>query len=142
MKKDKITVLLIEAGKKPVKTEIDNSLESFQKLVGGYIECTYPYEELVGLVCNENGKIDGLPMNRAMRTDYGKGEVYDIICGTFFITGLGKDGNFRSLNDKEILQFGKIFYRPELFYRTALGQLVIEPQTEENHQKFRDQDER
>ncbi len=40
----------------------------------------------MALICNEEGKFLGLPLNRALRDD--AGEVYDIIAGNFLITGL------------------------------------------------------
>ena len=45
--------------------EIDSDLESLQHEVGGYIEAMYPDEDPVALVCNEEGKLEGLPLNRA-----------------------------------------------------------------------------
>ena len=44
-------VLKKEPGKDPMLTDIDNTLESFQKNVGGYIETVTLTEELVN-VCN------------------------------------------------------------------------------------------
>lgn len=55
-------VLKKEPGKDPVLTDIDNTLESFQKNVGGYIETVTLTEELV-IVCNEEGRIQSLPYN-------------------------------------------------------------------------------
>ena len=57
-------ILLIEPGKVPRSLEIDPSLESMQKLVGGPIQAVYPFEELVALICHEEGKLLGLPLNR------------------------------------------------------------------------------
>lgn len=55
-------VLKKEPGKDPMLTDIDNTLESFQKNVGGYIETVTLTEELV-IVCNEEGRIQSLPYN-------------------------------------------------------------------------------
>ena len=38
----------------------------------------------MALICNEEGKFLGLPLNRALRDD--TGEIYDIIAGNFLIT--------------------------------------------------------
>ena len=59
-------VLMIEPGKAPYEAELDGSLESMQKAVGGGIEGYYPYAEPVAIVCNDEGKINGLPLNRAI----------------------------------------------------------------------------
>ena len=82
-------VLLVEPGKEARMTEIGNDLRSLQSLVGGYIEATYPFDDPVALVCNDEGKIMQMPLNRALRGEDGK--IYDAIAGPFFICGLGED---------------------------------------------------
>ena len=64
---DAVAVLIVEPGKEPYVKEIASGLESLQHEVGGYIEAIYPYEDPVALVCNEEGKLEGLPLNRALR---------------------------------------------------------------------------
>ena len=76
-----MNVLMIEPGKAPYVTDIGNDLHSMQQAVGGYIQAVYPYEEAVVLVCNEEGKLDGLPLNRALRDE--DGDIYDIVAGNF-----------------------------------------------------------
>ena len=49
---EKIKVLVVEPQKAPYMKEIDSSLESLQKEVGGYIEATYPWEDPVALIVN------------------------------------------------------------------------------------------
>ena len=60
-------VLAVEPGKVPYETEIEGGLESLQKAVGGSIEAVYPYEDPVAVICNEEGKLIGLPTNRALK---------------------------------------------------------------------------
>ena len=79
---------------------------------GGYIQADYPYEDPVALVCNEEGKIEGLPLNRALRTE--DGEIYDIIAGNFFICGLGEE-SFCSISPELSEKFKKEFKHPETF---------------------------
>ena len=98
--------LRIEPKKNPEVVDIPNTLESLQKEVGGYIEVTYPYTDMVGIVCNEEGKLMGLPKNRMVRDSYGI--PYDIICGTFLVVGLGED-DFIDLSDKYIKKYSEIF---------------------------------
>ena len=50
-------VLLVEPGKEARIDEIGNDLKSLQAAVGGYIEATYPFDDPVALVCNDEGKI-------------------------------------------------------------------------------------
>lgn len=65
-KVDKITVLMVRAGQYPEVLEIENNLEAMQAAVGGDIEEYMPFEDEVAIVCNEEGKVNGLPLNRAV----------------------------------------------------------------------------
>ena len=109
-------VLVIEPMEKPVVKEIASSLEAMQEIVDGYIQALFPFDEPVALVCNEEGKLHGLPLNRALRDD--TGNVYDIISGTFFLCSAPPDSeNFTSLSDSQIERYTKLFEHPELFLR-------------------------
>ena len=90
----------------------------------------YPYEEPVALVCNEEGKLDGLPLNRALRDP--DGDIYDIIAGTFFIAGLG-ESDFTDLPHELAEQFAEQFRQPEMFLRVD-DKIVAAPMTEEQMQ--------
>jgi len=109
----KISVLVVEPGKEPYTKEISDSLESLQSEVGGYIETVYPFDEPVAIICNEEGKIQGLPLNRALRDD--DGNMFDIVAGTMLIVGLG-DENFDSLSPELSKQFSELFKEPESFF--------------------------
>lgn len=105
-------VLVVEPGKRPIVKEIETGLEPLQKAVGGLIEAVYPFEEPVAIVCNEEGKLLELPLNRALLDE--NGHVYDIIAGTFLVVGLTED-NFGSLDDALLEQFRTRFRQPETF---------------------------
>lgn len=62
----KISVLLVEPNKYPKMVEIDDTLEAMQGVVGGDIEEYMPFEDEVAIVCHEEGKLIGLPPNRAV----------------------------------------------------------------------------
>lgn len=66
---DTIRVVLLEPGKLARITEIGQTLEKMQAVVGGDIEAFYPFEEEVCIVCNEEGKINGMALNRAIRAE-------------------------------------------------------------------------
>ena len=103
---------MIEPGKKPEVREIDGTLKSMQGIVGGLIQAIYPYEQPVALVANDEGKILGLPPNRGLREE--DGELYDIICGNFFIVGAPADsGSFQSLTDEQTQYFSELFATPD-----------------------------
>ena len=99
---DTITVLLVEPR------------EDLQKAVGGYIEVVYPFEDPVGLIVNEEGKINGLQLNRALRDE--DNEIYDIVAGSFLVAGL-TENNFGSLSEEQIRKFESLFHQPEVFVR-------------------------
>lgn len=117
-------ILLIEPEKEPTVQEIDSSLESMQETVGGYIQAIYPFEDSVALVCHEEAKLQGLPLNRALY-ERGRRVPYDIIAGTFFICGLG-DENFTSLTEEQIQTYTERFAMPELFL-SLNGQIIVVP---------------
>lgn len=113
-------VLLVEPGKEARIAEIGNDLKSLQAAVGGYIEATYPFDDPVALVCNDEGKIMQMPLNRALRDDAGK--IYDAVAGPFFICGLGED-DFCSLPKDLQDKYMEKFRWPEKFLAIG-GHLV------------------
>ncbi len=115
-------VLVIEPGKCPEEKEIGGGLADMQRLVGGHIQVIYPFPEEVALVCNEEGKLQGLPLNRALRN--AEGEVYDIISGTFFLCAAPADSeNFESLTEDQVKKYSAPFHSPETFLNLG-GQII------------------
>lgn len=97
-------ILLVEPGKRPILKEIDGSLKSMQEIVGGTIQALYPFEEPVALICNDEGKLLGLPLNRALRDK--EGRIYDIVAGTFFLCGAPEGSDrFESLQKEQVLRY-------------------------------------
>ena len=85
-----------------------------QRLVGGDMQAVYPWsKDNVALICNDSGKVDGLPLNRCI-------EDYDVIAGNFFICGFSGE-EFCSLTDKQFRRYEKLFRDPELFLPTPIG---------------------
>lgn len=71
----KISVLLVEPNKYPKMIEIDDTLEAMQVVVGGDIEEYMPFEDEVAIICNEEGKVNGLTPNRAV---YGEPQAVEM----------------------------------------------------------------
>ena len=117
---ERMKVLLVEPMKAPRLVKIDHDLDSMQKLVGGTIACTYPWEDLVGLVHADDGIALGYPLNRMLRDE--DGNVYGIVPGAFFICGLTRD-DFGSLSDVLAEKFSELFRYPEMFIRTEEGRV-------------------
>lgn len=63
-----IEVLMVEPGQYPRVERIGSDLASLQKAVDGYIEVVYPYDDPVALICGEEAKLEGKPLNRACGT--------------------------------------------------------------------------
>ena len=102
---DKIKVLVVEP-MKPCRVQEICGLEEMQAIVGGYIQAVYPFRDEVALICNEEGRHLGLPYNRPLTDD--RGIPYDMICGTFFLAGLGEE-DFVSLTDEQIEKFSVLY---------------------------------
>ena len=118
-------VIVVEPKKKPVVQDIGSDLESMQKIVGGSIEAVYPFADSVALICNEEGKLLNLPLNRALRDD--DGEVYDIISGTFFLCAAPPDSeHFETLTDQQVKTYMERFAMLEMFLDVG-GDLFVLP---------------
>ena len=118
-------VIVVEPKKKPMVQDIDAGLESMQKIVGGSIQAIYPFAESVALICNEEGKLLNLSLNRALRDD--AGNVYDIISGTFFLCAAPPDSDhFAGLTDQQVKTYMKRFAMPEMFLNVG-GDLFVLP---------------
>lgn len=102
-------VLIVEPGQYPREAEIEKSLKAEQEVVGGLIECVYPWQDNACIVCNDEGKLQGLPLNRTLGD-------YDVIAGTFFVVGLTQD-DFCSLTPEQIKRYETLYHDPQLFYR-------------------------
>ena len=118
-------VIIVEPKKTPMVQEIDSSLESMQKIVGGSIQAVYPFDEPVALICNEEGKLLNLPLNRALQDD--EGNIYDIISGTFFLCAAPPDSDrFVGLTDQQVKMYMERFSTPEMFLNVS-GDLFVLP---------------
>lgn len=96
--------LLVKCNEKPRKINIENNLEKLHELVGGYIECI-SIDKNVMLVCNDEGKVMDLPMNRYLVID---DELWDIIHGDFFLVGVNGE-DFDDLDDGMAKKWSTIF---------------------------------
>lgn len=99
----KLRALLVKENELPVEVEIPNTLNSLQKQVEGYIEYYYiPDTEDAVIICNEEGKINGMGPNREVGRD--------IIFGPFLIVGDDyEQGETISLTDEQVSKYKKIF---------------------------------
>lgn len=128
MKEKQIKVLKVEPFKAPEVVTIENTLESLQAAVDGLIQITYPWRDNACIICNDEGKYLGMELNRALyegeepcqkeSESNKRGEIYDIIAGTFLITGISdRDGYQHSLTEKQIQAYTERFKYPERFLK-------------------------
>ena len=126
-KPEKMTVLVVEPLKEPYTKEISAGLSALQAEVSGSIQAVYPYDDPVAVICNEEGKLDGLPLNRALRDE--DGELYDVVAGTFLVVGLSEE-NFSSLSPELTEKYTAQFKTPEQFV-SINGKITVIPVLEE-----------
>ena len=85
-------IVVKKVGQKPEVKEIENELHVLQEIVGGYIECFDVIDNIV-CICNEEGKLNGLPANFI----FGR----DVIVGDVFFCTAGEE-DFKSLDDCQV----------------------------------------
>ena len=124
MEERKIKVLLVQTMRKPKEVEIRDELNAMQELVGGYIQEYFPFDEEVALICNEEGKMMGVPPNRAIYDE--NGQVMDVIAGDFFLClAPVTSENFESLSPELLEKYKEKFRYPERFFRTEEGVKIV-----------------
>ena len=82
-------IVVKKVGQTPEVREVENELHVFQEIVGGYIECFQIFDDVL-CVCDEEGKLKGLPINFVFGGD--------IIVGDVFFCAAGID-DFESLHE-------------------------------------------
>lgn len=119
----KIKVVVCEAGKLARIEKIENTLKGIRNITGDdNIEPFRPFDDNALILCNECGKINGMPMNRAVRI---AGNIIDIINGDFIICST-EDSEFASLTEEQQDKYLKMFKYPEMFFSSG-GQVVVIP---------------
>lgn len=119
-KKDRLEVLYVRPNKTAEFVEINNDLTSMQKLVDGYIEEYMPFDDEVAVICNEEGKMKNLDLNRGIYDKNGK--LLDIICGSFFLCYAPIESEkFLPLPANLRAKYEKMFKEPERFFLSEKG---------------------
>ena len=97
MDKKRITILIKEPWSSWHAAEVEDDLETYQKIVGGYIEGIGKTITDVFLFCNEEGKLLQLEPNFIYHGD--------LIVGTVFAVRSDSEGNFVSVTQEDIEMF-------------------------------------
>ena len=135
--KKMLDVLLVKPNEHPQNISIGAELKDLQEAVGGSIGASYPFaDDPVAIVYNDDAKLIGLPLNRALRDE--NGEMYDAVAGTFLVVGLGEE-DFASLTPEMAQKYEQLFHQPEAFLKLGNRLLVLpvpdEPPTEKPRTK-------
>ena len=117
-----LSVLKIAPGQHPQQVEIDNDLKALQQAVGGSIGASYPFADPVAIVYADDGKLMGLPLNRALRDE--NGQLYDAVAGDFLVVGLGEE-DLASLPPELAQKYEEHFHQPEDFLPLGRRLMVI-----------------
>ncbi len=119
-REDYMRVLMVSPGTEPYPKMIGKTLADMQHAVGGNIEAVYFFDDPIAIICNEEGKLQGLRPNRALKDSHNN--VVDVIAGDFFIAGI-TDDDFTGLTPELEKKYSDVFRSPENFIR--LGEKLI-----------------
>lgn len=120
-----IQVLIVKPYFRPYGATICPKLHSMQDIVGGCIQVVYDglLNDDAVIVCNEAGKLVGLPANRALRD--GRSKVQDVIHGTFMVVGTAGE-DFTSLTPRQFADWtDRFLYCEQMIYFD--GKIVAVP---------------
>ena len=124
MKENRIKALRVAPFVAPEVCILDNQLRALQEAVSigadyiGLIEVVNLEDDVrVCIICNEEGKLIGLPLNRWIGQD--------IIAGVFYVVGQDKNRNFISLSEEKIRYYKKRFEKAEYFIPDENGTIVV-----------------
>ena len=94
-------VVIKRVGQMGEVIEVENTLETWNDIVGGWIQ-TFPLASDMLIICNEEGKLKGLEPN----VEIVVGECSELIVGDFAIVKQGYD-DFEGLDDEQIERLRK-----------------------------------
>ena len=121
--KKMLDVLLVKPNEHPQNISIGAELKDLQEAVGGSIGASYPFaDDPVAIVYNDDAKLMGLPLNRALWDE--NGLMYDVVAGTFLVVGLGEE-DFASLSPELAQKYEEHFHQPEAFLPLGRRLMVI-----------------
>lgn len=109
----RIPVLLVDQLEEPYFTSIRSNLHEYRRIVKGNIEMiSCPDLKGIDIICNEEGKIMSLPLNRSLTDNH---EVYDIVAGTMILAGNDHEGETIGLTEDQLVEGYNYFKLPQIF---------------------------
>ena len=74
-------ILVVEPMESPYIKDIESTLEEMQSIVGGLIQAIYPFDDPeIALICNDEGKLLNLPLNRALYDNGKRKKFFFSLC--------------------------------------------------------------
>lgn len=127
---NKLKIITCEVGKIARVDWVENKLEKLQEKVKGYIEF-FDLDNETTIICNDEGKINGMGLNRSIRNDENK--IIEIIGGDFIIVGMKNNGDLKSLDEKQIEKLINKYKCPEQFFMDngEIFSITYEPKVNE-----------
>ena len=122
MKENQIKVLKVAPGQPPEPAWLENDLTALQEAVSigasyrGLIEIV-SLDEDTCIVCNEEGKLNGLEPNRRLGCD--------ILCGVFYVTGQDEEGELTSLSKAAFERYTEQIKDPETISEEDVNKSII-----------------
>ena len=98
-------MVIVEPHKPAYEALVEDSLESLQRAVGGYIEITYPFDDNAMVIGNEEAKLIGMEGNRHIC-----GSVY---AGPLLIAADDGEGGTTDLTEDQVRAYTEMFAEPE-----------------------------
>lgn len=106
-------VIICKPGEKPEVKDIENELSVLQGIVDGYIEVLYPFPFDVCMICNDEGKLVGLPESVLLFDD--NLDVYDVVAGPCIITSSNEGEDLTELEIRKVLAYWEVAYGGAIF---------------------------
>lgn len=109
----RISVLLVDILEEPYFTSVRNNLYEYRRIVQGNIEIvSCPDLENIDIICNDEGKMMKLPLNRSLTDNH---EVYDVVAGTMILATGNSEGETIGLDADALYKGYEWFRLPQLF---------------------------
>ena len=116
-----INAILVEPELPCRRIWVENDIHAIQGLVGGPVENVYRGSDPIVILCNGEGMMKDLPLNRVIAS---KQKIQAIICGPFVI--LGTNGSeFVNLSPRLMAKYIEKFLMPDIFRKNESGALEI-----------------
>ncbi|MCL2697530.1 MAG: YodL domain-containing protein [Oscillospiraceae bacterium] len=101
-----LQIVAKEPGKPAYETEVTDNLKALQQAVRGNIETFSPFEDNALIICNEEGKINGMELNCVIDSE--------LLVGTILVIGCGDEGEFCSLTEEQSNYYLDMFKQMEI----------------------------